>query len=117
MDFLSSLFGSPIPAINAQELSEKLKSSKHPLVIDVREPEEYQEGHISWAKLIPLSELSRQMDELPKDQEIICVCASGSRSAAATRQLIRSGFKAVNMNGGMYTWLRAGLPVKTGKKA
>lgn len=117
MDFLSSLFGPPIPSLSAHELGEKIKSGKRLLIIDVREPEEYQTGHISRAKLIPLGELNKRMNELPKDQELICVCASGSRSSSATRQLIRSGFTAINMNGGMHSWLRAGLPIKTGKSA
>ena len=117
MDMFSRRFGSPVPALNAQELSEKLKSATPPLVVDVREPEEYQEGHIAESKLIPLGELHLHMNELPKDKEIVCVCASGSRSSAATKHLVNAGYKAINMNGGMYTWQRAGLPVKKGKAA
>ena len=114
MDLFSRMFGPPMPAMSAQELNDRLKSNKRPLVIDVREPEEYQEGHIVWAKLIPLGDLNRHMKDLPRDQEIVCVCASGSRSSAATQQLINAGCKAINMNGGMYGWQRAGLPVKKG---
>ena len=117
MDLFSRMFGPPVPALSAQELNEKLKNGKGPLVIDVREPEEYIEGHIVWAKMIPLGELNKHMKELPKDQEIVCVCASGSRSSAATRQLINAGYTAINMNGGMFGWQRAGLPVKKGNAA
>ena len=117
MDMFSRIFGPPVPALNAQELSEKLKGDTHPLVVDVREPEEYQEGHIAQSKLIPLGELHHHLNELPKDKEIVCVCASGSRSSAATKQLVNAGYKAINMNGGMYNWQRAGLPVKKGKTA
>ena len=117
MDMFSRMFGPPVHALNAQELSEKLNSATPPLVVDVREPEEYQEGHIAQSKLIPLGELHRSMNELPKDKEIVCVCASGSRSSAATKQLVNAGYKAINMNGGMYTWQRAGLPMKKGKAA
>ncbi len=117
MDMFSRIFGSPVPALNPQELSEKLKSATPPLIVDVREPEEYQAGHIAQSKLIPLGELSRNLNKLPKDKEIICVCASGSRSSAGTKQLVNAGYKAINMNGGMYTWLRAGLPVKKGNAA
>lgn len=114
MSFLSNLFGPPLPSLNPQELSEKLKDGKRPFVIDVRQPEEYRNGHIVGAKLIPLGELKVRMQELSKDKEIICVCASGSRSSSATKMLIDAGFTAINMNGGMFNWQRAGLPVKKG---
>ena len=117
MDFLSRLFGSPLPALSVQDLNEKLKSGKCPLVIDVRQPDEYREGHIAGAKLIPLGELSQRVKELSKDKEIICVCASGSRSHSATKMLVDAGYNAINMNGGMSTWQRAGLPVKKGSAA
>lgn len=71
--------------------------------------------HINGAKLIPLGELRNRMKELPKDQEIICVCQSGSRSSSAARQLAEAGYQVINLNGGMSSWMRAGLPVKKGK--
>lgn len=114
MSFLSQLFGAPVPSVSAPELNEKLKGGKRPLVLDVREPEEYRQGHISGAKLIPLGELSRRIKELPKDKEIVCVCASGSRSTSATKMLVDAGYTAINMNGGMYTWQRAGLATRQG---
>jgi rhodanese-related sulfurtransferase len=117
MDILSRLFGTPLPAVNAQELNEKLKNGKRPLVIDVRQPEEYRDGHIAGAKLIPVGELNKRMKELPRDREIVCVCASGSRSHSATKTLIGAGYSAINMSGGMGTWQRAGFPVKKGNAA
>jgi rhodanese-related sulfurtransferase len=117
MDILSRLFGPPLPALNAQELNEKLKNGKRPLVVDVRQPEEYRDGHINGAKMIPLGELNKRMKELPKDREIVCVCASGSRSHSATKMLIGAGYTAINMNGGMDTWRHAGLSVKKGNAA
>ena len=114
MNLLSSLFGPPLPSLNALELSEKLKNAKRPLVIDVRQPEEYRTGHIIGAKLIPLGELGQRLKELPKDKEIVCVCASGSRSRSATKLLIREGYNAFDMSGGMMMWSRAKLTMKTG---
>jgi len=114
MNLLSSLFGPPLPSLNALELSEKLKNAKRPLVIDVRQPEEYRSGHIIGSKLIPLGELGQRLKELPKDKEIVCVCASGSRSRSATKLLIREGYNAFDMSGGMMTWARAKLTMKTG---
>lgn len=119
MSFLSRLFGPPLPSLNAQELSErlKLKDGKRPLVIDVRQPEEYRNGHIAGAKLIPLGELKVRMQELSKSKEMVCICASGSRSSSATKMLIDAGYNALNMNGGMSNWQRAGLPIQKGSAA
>jgi rhodanese-related sulfurtransferase len=117
MNLLSSLFGPPLPALNANELSEKLKNTKRPLVIDVRQPEEYSAGHIAGSKLIPLGELGKRVSELPKDKEIICVCASGSRSRSATKLLVNAGYNAFDMQGGMFMWQRAKLPIKKGTSA
>ena len=80
MNLLEAIFGKPNPSLDAVELSEKLKNGKHLLILDVRQPEEYRIAHIAGAKLIPLGELTRKMGSLPKNREIVCVCASGSRS-------------------------------------
>ena len=117
MSFLSNLFGPPLPAVSAPELNEKLTGANRPLVIDVREPDEYSAGHIAGAKLIPLGELGKRLNSLPKDKEIVCVCASGSRSRSATKMLIGAGYNAINMNGGMFAWKRSNFPVKKGNAA
>ncbi len=117
MNFLETIFGKPLPSLSADELSEKLKNNKHLLIVDVRQPEEYQSGHIAGAKLIPLGELSRKMKGLPAHREIVCVCASGSRSHSATRTLVNAGYNVYNMKGGMQSWRRAGFPVKKGDAA
>jgi rhodanese-related sulfurtransferase len=96
------------------ELNEKLKNGKRPLVLDVRQKDEYRSGHIAGAKLIPLNELGHRMKDLPKEREIVCVCASGNRSSSATRMLTGAGYNAINMKGGMSAWRRADLPVKKG---
>ena len=114
MSFLSKLFGPPVPGIDAAALLAKLDEKPRPLVLDVREPSEYSAGHISGSTLIPLQQLSSRMSELPKDREIICVCASGSRSGSAARQLKSNGYNVLNLSGGMSRWQRAGLPVKKG---
>jgi rhodanese-related sulfurtransferase len=117
MDFLSRLFGTPIVQAQPEDVQAKIKNNGSAFLLDVRQPEEYQEGHIQGAKLIPLGELSSRMQELPKNKEIICICRSGNRSGVATRQLSAAGFKAVNMRGGMLAWSRAGMQVKKGGRA
>ena len=114
MGLLSFPFGSPFPSLSALELSEKLKNDKHPLILDVRQPEEYTQGHIAGSKLIPLGELIGRLNELPKDREVVCVCATGSRSRSATKLLLSRGYNAFDMTGGMFIWRRSRLPIKKG---
>jgi rhodanese-related sulfurtransferase len=115
MNIFKSLFGSSATTINAAEAMARIDSAQPPVILDVRQPDEFRSGHIAGAKLIPLNELHKRLGELPKDAEILCVCRSGSRSGAATSQLNSAGYKALNLRGGMMGWQMAGLPVKKGK--
>ena len=117
MDLFSQLFGSTVPALSPAEVQEKLKGTPRPFVLDVRQPEEYREAHISGARLIPLGELKDGLKDLPKQREIICVCASSSRSTSAAKMLSAAGYQVLNMRGGMSAWQRAELPVKKGMSA
>jgi rhodanese-related sulfurtransferase len=117
MALFDLLFGKPVPSVDASEFQARLKNGQRPLVIDVRQPDEYRTGHIAGAKLIPLGELSRRMKEIPQNREIVCVCASGSRSSSATRALAQAGFNVLNLKGGMLGWSRQSLPVKKGDAA
>lgn len=116
---LSSLFGGkssgPRPdQVSVKDAHEKLAANPAPYLLDVREAYEYQSGHIKGAMLIPLGQLQKRMHELPAGGEIIVVCQSGSRSGSATSFLRKSGLNALNLNGGMGAWMRAGLPVERG---
>ena len=85
MNLLSYFFNSnPIKQIDATALN---KEKAKYFLIDVRQPEEYRQGHISGAKLIPLRQLATRMQELPAGREIVCVCHSGNRSKSAARKL------------------------------
>ncbi len=114
MSIFDSFFGPPIPQLDPASAQARLKEQSKPYLLDVREPSEYKEGHIPGANLIPLGELGRRANELPRDREIICVCHSGNRSGSATRHLISAGYKVSNLSGGMINWSRSGLPVKKG---
>lgn len=117
MNLFELFFARPVSTIGAADLNARFKNGKRPLIIDVRQPDEYRTGHISGAKLIPLNKLSTRLKELPQNREIVCVCASGNRSGSATRMLLKAGLNAVNMQGGMNSWRRANLPVKKGDAA
>ena len=85
-------------------------------ILDVREPSEWQQGHIPGATLIPLGELASLASELPQDQKIVVVCRSGNRSAQGRDILLEAGFKNVtSMTGGMNQWQAAGLEMISGK--
>ncbi len=105
---------SQVKQINAAQLHQKLQNGDTPVLVDVRSPGEYNsDSHIAGSRLIPLPALLQRVDELPKDQPIVCVCRSGSRSQVAAEQLSQMGFADVtNLSGGMIGWHRNGLPSK-----
>jgi len=115
MNLLKQLFSAAATDLTAAAAQARLQGANPPYLLDVRQPEEYQAGHIAGAALIPLDQLDSRLDELPQGREIVCVCRSGSRSGTAVRRLKSAGFTALNLSGGMIAWQRAGLPVKKGK--
>lgn len=115
MNLLKSLFAGSGNALTAADAKTRIDNKQPLIILDVRQPDEFQSGHIAGARLIPLSELPRRINELPKESEILCVCRSGSRSSVAVGQLTRLGFNAINLRGGMMGWQSAGYPVKKGK--
>ena len=80
-------------------------------LLDVREQDEWDAGHIDGAQHIPLGELAARMGEVPRDCTVVAVCRSGSRSDRAARGLRAAGFAAENLDGGVTAWSRAGLPL------
>jgi glyoxylase-like metal-dependent hydrolase (beta-lactamase superfamily II)/rhodanese-related sulfurtransferase len=84
-----------------------------PVVVDVREPWEYQRGHVPGAVLIPLGQLASRLTELDPVRPVAVICESGSRSQSAAALLGQKGFKTVyNVSGGTSAWRRSGLPLE-----
>ena len=79
------------------------------LLLDVREPAEWADGHAPGALLRPLGQLDAT--DLPASATVYVICRSGNRSATATRALVAAGFDAHNVTGGMNEWTETGLPV------
>ena len=82
------------------------------MLLDVREPSEWSDGHAPGAVLRPLGQLDAT--DLPAFATVYVICRSGNRSATATRALLVAGLDAYNVAGGMNAWAEAGLPVNTG---
>ncbi len=82
------------------------------MLLDVRTPKEYAEGHIAGAKLIPVQVLAERLKEVPKDKQVYVYCHSGTRSARASKLLAEHGFTNIeNIEGGIVAWKEAGYPV------
>lgn len=92
-------------AIDAAELKHKLDRGDQFLLIDVREPHEYQIARIPGSQLIPLGQLPSRLDELDRNADIVAHCKTGGRSQKAVDLLKANGFKHVrNMTGGITAW-------------
>ncbi len=82
-------------------------------ILDVREPDEFEAGHILDALHIPMGAIPERLPELPDDTRLVVVCRSGNRSARVTAHLRQEGLDAVNLDGGMRAWVDAGRPIHT----
>lgn len=94
-----------------QMTPEQLAALREPVVLDVREDDEWRAGHIAGAVHIPMRQLRARVDELDAEQPLVAVCRSGQRSGQVTRALNDHGFDATNLDGGLKAWVLAGLPL------
>ena len=104
-----------IANLDTIQLQSRIVAEPELLLLDVREPWEYAQGHIAGAHLIPLGELvNMDLGDVNSNQAIVCVCAHGVRSAHAARYLVSLGYENVaHLEGGMAEWVGAsesGLP-------
>ena len=98
--------------IEPQELQDLLQSDARPVVVDVREPWEYKQGHVPGAVLMPLGNLASRVGELDTEKPVAVICASGSRSQSAAALLGQKGFKTIyNVVGGTGAWKYSNLPL------
>jgi SulP family sulfate permease len=99
-----------VNGISPRALWQQLHQDTLPLIIDVREPREFRQGHIQQAQLMPLPTLYSNASDLPHDRPIIFVCRSGRRSTRAAYMLHNRGYNnAAILQGGMLAWESAGL--------
>jgi rhodanese-related sulfurtransferase len=101
--------------ISVERVHEIIENGEDYIILDVRNQDEYDNGHIEGAVLIPVSELEGRLDELPADKPIITYCKSGARSATASSLLVENGFREVYDMGGISEWIDKGCPVVIGE--
>jgi rhodanese-related sulfurtransferase len=99
-----------VPQIEPKSAHDEWASGEADMV-DVREEDEWNLGHIEGIKWIPLGELPRRWRELDPAKKLVCVCRSGNRSNYAAAMLRQAGIDASNMSGGMLQWKQEKLPV------
>ncbi len=100
--------------LDVQDVYQNMQNGAVPYLLDVRQPFEFQNGHIPGSILVPMSDLRSHLEQLPHDRHIICICRSGARSGMVAQQLAGLGLEAYNLRGGMIAWQRAGLPIQIG---
>lgn len=103
---------SSVPEASVDDLAAALEHGV--VLIDVRLPEEYEDMHVPGAVHMPLSELAARSNEIPRDERVYVICASGGRSAAAAAALNRGGWDTVSVSEGTKGWAAAGRPVESG---
>ncbi len=99
------MFGPHVPEVSPADLPDGA------YLVDVREVSEWEQGHAPTAVLVPMSQVTGRLDEIPSDGTVYVICAAGVRSAEVAAWLIRQGRDAVSVAGGMNDWMSLGLPV------
>ena len=112
LKWFRSLLGGGGLGIGAPEASALQKEGA--ILLDVRSAVERWASSVSGSRHIPLDQLVKRGQDLPKDRTIVCQCASGHRSGLAARQLREQGYDARSLTGGITAWKNAGLPVGKG---
>ncbi|MEO4053729.1 rhodanese-like domain-containing protein [Solibacillus sp. CAU 1738] len=101
--FLSACSSATYDTISLDEIHSYIEQEY--IIVDVREPNEYAEGHIPGAINVPLSGLQQgNLAPLEKDANYIIICRSGNRSQTASDILYKEGYTVINTSDGMYSW-------------
>jgi hydroxyacylglutathione hydrolase len=101
-----------LPNVSVQELAHRIQHEPDLVVVDVREPAEWREGHIPGARHIPMRQIVARLEEIPRDRRVVLTCAGGTRSSLVGSVLLARGFTdLLNVWGGTTGWVQAGLPV------
>ena len=83
------------------------------MLLDVRNADEWEAGHVEGATSIPMHQIVDRQGELPTNREIVVICKVGGRSAKVAEALVTAGYAAANVAGGAEAWQAAGFPIVT----
>ena len=99
------LFGPRLHHVSADELRRELEATSSPVLIDVREPDEYAAGHVPGAINLPLGSLPAAARDIAPDTDVVTICQSGHRSVTAGKRLLKAGYSKVrSVKGGTDAW-------------
>lgn len=102
-----------VAALSPQQYVTDFAQTDQPhLLIDVRTPQEFAEGHIPGAVNIPVDALASRLAEVPQGQPVVVYCRSGNRSATASQILAGAGYTSIYDMGAIFDWQAAGLPLQ-----
>jgi hydroxyacylglutathione hydrolase len=101
--------------IDVEELSRRWKQNERLAVLDVRDAQEWQSGHIPGSQHIHIGDLMHHLNELPLEGPIATICRSGHRAAMAASMVAALGRTPVAVQGGLPDWIARGLPIERGK--
>lgn len=105
-----SAAGAGLTTVNVRDLHAAVADGA--LVLDVREPYEFEEGHVAGSVLVPLATVGARAGEFDRHAPVYVFCRSGNRSFVAAQTLVDAGHTDVrNVDGGMIAWASAGLPI------
>ncbi len=103
--------------VTSRQAQAVMSKNKRVFVLDVRTPDEFRQAHLKGSVLIPLGELNRRVQEIPRDRPVMVYCAVGARSATAASFLASKGYRDVyNMTDGIVGWYQNGLPLQLGAR-
>ena len=101
-----------VSEVTVDDLEAALRSGA--ALIDVREPSEYEAGHVPTAVLVPLASVPDTIDLFPTDRRAYVICRSGARSHRACEFLADQGLDVVNVAGGTLAWIASGRQTVVG---
>ena len=110
--------GEPYTRISSEEANEMVQKGNS-VVVDVRQPDEYKDGHVTGALFIPVDDIMTRIEELPDDKDLLFICAAGVRSGLACEMAAAMGVdseRLYNIEEGTPTWIGKDLPTSYGNE-
>jgi rhodanese-related sulfurtransferase len=100
-----------VPHLDPSDAKSRVDSGA--MLLDVRNADEWEAGHVDGATWIPMNHIVDRQGELPTNREIVVICKVGGRSGRVAEALVAAGYDAANVAGGAEAWQAAGLPIVT----